>query len=66
MLLRQTMQHIQSRGYMVSGKKIRERFSFQNIPEEEKERRRKMTANAVLLILGAAVGFLLLFCPFAS
>ena len=44
---------------MVSGKKIRERFSFQNIPEEEKERRRKMTANAVLLILGAAVAALL-------
>jgi signal transduction histidine kinase len=38
---------------MVSGKKIKERFSFKNIPVEEKERRRRMTAASVLMILGA-------------
>jgi len=44
---------------MISGKKIRERFSFMNIPGEEKERRRRMTAISVLMILGAAVATLL-------
>ncbi len=44
---------------MISGKKIRERFSFMNIPGEEKERRRRMTAISVLMILGAAVAALL-------
>src|SRR3989337_122602 len=52
-------QQVQSRGYMISGKKMRERFSFKNIPEEEKERRRRMTAHAVLMILAAAVAVLL-------
>jgi signal transduction histidine kinase len=44
---------------MISGKKIRERFSFMNIPGEEKEHRRRMTAISVLMILGAAVATLL-------
>ena len=44
---------------MINGKKIRERFSFNNVPEEEKERRRRMTAHAVLMILVAAVAALL-------
>jgi len=44
---------------MISGKKIREVFSFKNIPGEEKERRRRMTAISVLMILGAAVAALL-------
>src|SRR5689334_7138985 len=39
---------------MISRKKIRERFSFQNIPEEEQERRRRMTAHSVLMLLLAA------------
>jgi signal transduction histidine kinase len=45
---------------MLSGKKIRERFSFKNVPKDEKERRRKMTAHTVLMILGAAVVVLLI------
>jgi signal transduction histidine kinase len=53
------MQQVQTRGFMISGKKIRERFLFKNIPEEEKERRRRMTANSVLMVLVAAVAALL-------
>jgi len=46
---------------MVSGKKIREKFSFNNIPEDEKERRRRMTTNTVLMLLGSAVAVLLVY-----
>jgi len=44
---------------MINGNKIREAFTFKNIPDEEKERRRRMTAHSVLMILGAAVAVLL-------
>lgn len=44
----------------MNGKKIRDRFLFKNIPEDEKERRRLMTALSVLMILGAAVAVLLI------
>lgn len=43
----------------MNGKKIREEFSFRDIPEDEQERRRNMTANSVLMIL-AATGLALL------
>src|SRR5512139_537964 len=49
---------------MVSGKRIREKFSFKNIPEEEKDWRRRMTTNTVLMLLGAAIATLLVYMTY--
>jgi signal transduction histidine kinase len=49
---------------MVSGKRIREKFSFKNIPEEEKDWRRRMTTNTVLMLLGAAIATLLVYVTY--
>jgi len=43
----------------MNGKRISERFLFKNIPEDEKDRRRLLTARSVLMTLGAAVAVLL-------
>ncbi len=44
---------------MIGKEKIKERFSFKNITEEEIERRRKLTAHSLKMILGITVVTLL-------
>ena len=44
---------------MIGKEKIKERFSFKNISEEEIKRRRKLTAHSLKMILGATVATLL-------
>ena len=44
---------------MIGKEKIKERFSFKNITKEEIERRRKLTAHSLKMILGATVVTLL-------